>query len=232
MTEVTKQARGLPPGQRETATFPRFGLPDYARRAPDSRVALQLALADGRGRSSQLDREALGPLQRIEQASDFHCVTTWSTRGLRWGGFRFRDFYEQILVPAIQPDASAQFVVFRCLDGYSVTMLREDALQPDVLLADMLEGRPLSAEHGAPMRVVAPRHYGYKNAKHLRAIELRHDYHGPRSVLRRFVDHPRARVALEERGRGVPGWILRYLYRPLIGRTTREFDEGLRTPSR
>ena len=30
------------------------------------------------------------------------------------------------------------------------------------------------------------------------------------------MGHPRARVALEERGRWVPGWLLRYLYRPLF----------------
>ena len=28
--------------------------------------------------------------------------------------------------------------------------------------------------------------------------------------------HPRARVALEERGNGAPGWFFRYLYRPTI----------------
>jgi hypothetical protein len=33
------------------------------------------------------------------------------------------------------------------------------------------------------------------------------------------MDHPRARVALEERGRGAPGWLLRRLYRPLIAPT-------------
>jgi hypothetical protein len=32
----------------------------------------------------------------------------------------------------------------------------------------------------------------------------------------RFMDHPRARVALEERGRGIPGRVLRYLYRPSV----------------
>jgi hypothetical protein len=30
------------------------------------------------------------------------------------------------------------------------------------------------------------------------------------------LDHPRARVALEERGQFLPGWLLRYAFRPLI----------------
>ena len=39
--------------------------------------------------------------------------------------------------------------------------------------------------------------------------------------------HDRARVALEERGQGVPGWLLRWLYRPLIGPTARQFAQAL-----
>ena len=40
--------------------------------------------------------------------------------------------------------------------------------------------------------------------------------------------HPRARVALEERGQWVPGWLLRYLYRPLIGTTVARFEREKR----
>jgi hypothetical protein len=32
----------------------------------------------------------------------------------------------------------------------------------------------------------------------------------------RLLDHPRARVALEERGQFLPGWLLRYAFRPFI----------------
>ena len=63
---------------------------------------------------------------------------------------------------------------------------------------------------------MSPAHYGYKNLKHASAIELWHDdshFRSPAAV--RFMIHPRARVAYEERGSGVPGWLLRYLYRPL-----------------
>ena len=42
------------------------------------------------------------------------------------------------------------------------------------------------------------------------------------------MDHPRARVAHEERGRGVPGWLLRHLYyRPPVGPTIRTFQAAL-----
>jgi hypothetical protein len=39
--------------------------------------------------------------------------------------------------------------------------------------------------------------------------------------------HDRARVALEERGRGLPGWLLRRLYQPLTEPTARQFARAL-----
>ena len=41
--------------------------------------------------------------------------------------------------------------------------------------------------------------------------------------------HPRARVAGEERGQWIPGWLLRYLYRPLIRPTAARFARALET---
>ena len=41
------------------------------------------------------------------------------------------------------------------------------------------------------------------------------------------MDHPRARVGHEERGRWIPGVVLRYLYRPLIGPTAVYFERAM-----
>jgi DMSO/TMAO reductase YedYZ molybdopterin-dependent catalytic subunit len=106
-------------------------------------------------------------------------------------------------------------------------MLLEDLLAPDVLLADILDGQPLTIEHGAPLRLVAPAHYGYKSVKYLSRIELRSEDIGYRVSGFRFMDHLRARVALEERGRGAPGWLLRYLYRPLVPGTVARFAKAM-----
>ena len=216
----------LPPGQRETSTFPRFGLAQFARRFPKepSRIELRL-VGDVAHELSVLD--ALQGLPRVEQVSDFHCVTTWSRRSLRWGGVRFVDFFEQIVVPRARPLANATFLIFRGQDGARSSLLLEDLLAPDVLLADTLDGSPLTVEHGAPLRLVAPAQYGYKSVKHLSRIEFRRDDKGYRPSAFRFMDHPRARVALEERGRWVPGWILRYLYRPLASVTTARFAKAM-----
>ncbi len=216
----------LPPGQRETSTFPRFGLVQFARRFPKepSRIELRL-VGDVEHELSILD--ALQGLPRVEQISNFHCVTTWSRRSLRWGGVRFVDFFEQIVVPRARPLPNATFLILRGQDGARASLLLEDLLAPDVLLADTLDSSPLTVEHGAPLRLVAPAQYGYKSVKHLSRIEFRRDDEGYRPSAFRFMDHPRARVALEERGRWVPGWLLRYLYRPLVSVTVARFAKAM-----
>jgi DMSO/TMAO reductase YedYZ molybdopterin-dependent catalytic subunit len=169
----------------------------------------------------------LGEMPRVEQTSDLHCVTTWTRQSLHWSGISFRDFYERLVLAQVRPDADADLVVFFGQDGYRNALPLQDLLAPDVLLADSLDGTALSMEHGAPLRLIAPRHYGYKSVKHIHRIEFRRDgkkHHripGPG-----FMSHPRARVALEERGRYLPGWIYRALYRPLISVTAWAFRSG------
>lgn len=218
---------GLPPGQVERPDFPRFGLGRFARRYAPNLDRIELAIGGDVARPLTVADEVLR-LPRVEQVSDFHCVTTWSRRGVAWSGVRFADFYRDLAVGRAGAPADATTVVLQAQDGYCSCLLLEDLLAPDVLLADRLDGRPLGLEHGGPLRLVAPAHYGYKNVKHLAAIEFRRD----RSTYRfpfpypGLMDHPRARVALEERGVGLPGWIFRYLYRPLVGPTVRNFRKA------
>ncbi len=216
----------LPVGQYELPAFPRFGLNQFAARFPREPDRLAIELTGDVENRLTISRE-WEALPRVEQCSDFHCVTTWSTRGLRWAGVRFREFYERIVLPLARPEAAAAFVIFRGQDGYGVSLPLGDLLADDVLLADELNGQPLTIEHGAPLRLVAPAHYGYKNPKHLRAIGFWRDGREYRPAAFRLMDHPRARVALEERGRVLPGWLLRFLYRPLVGPTIRRFRAEL-----
>jgi len=221
----------LPPGQYASDDFPRFGLTQFARRFPRNARSVELRI-DGNVRESIAVAEALRQLPRVSQTSDFHCVTTWSRRSLRWSGVRFADFFERIVVPGAGPDNEANFVVLRCQDGYRSCLPLGDLLADDVLLADTLDGEPLTIEHGAPLRLVAPAHYGYKSAKHVSRVEFWRDDRRYRPAAFRFMEHPRARVALEERGRGVPGLVLRYLYRPLVRPTIARFRRAMDDHSR
>jgi DMSO/TMAO reductase YedYZ molybdopterin-dependent catalytic subunit len=209
------RADRLPPGQFESEAFPRFGWGNLAFRFPEKPQEVELAVRGDVGTTLSV-RDELHELPRVGQVSDFHCVTTWSKCGLQWSGFRFRDFFHGIVEPKAAPHAGADLVVLRSQDGYAQSLPLEDLLAPDVLLADRLDGEPLSIAHGAPLRLVAPAHYGYKNVKHLCAIEFWRDARAYRFLGPKFMDHPRARVAFEERGRGVPAWVLRRMYPTLI----------------
>ena len=209
----------LPPGQHAIDHFPRFGAPASVGRlpaAPDGDFAVQVKAESAT--FAPVSLAELAELPRVDLVADFHCVATWSCRALSWSGYAFRDFYEQLRRPRVGGSSSSAFVEFKGLDGYATCIALEDLLAESVLLADRLNGAPLSIEHGAPIRLVAPSLYGYKNIKHVSVVKLRSEYR--RSFVERQTRaHPRGRVALEERGRGLPGPIYRVLYRALLPAT-------------
>jgi DMSO/TMAO reductase YedYZ molybdopterin-dependent catalytic subunit len=217
----------LPPGQRAIAEFPRFGLLPFASRLPTQTAIARVQIRGNVVTPLDLVIDETG-LTRVEQTSDFHCVTTWSYCGVRWSGFRFSEFYERVARDQAGAAPDAQFVVFRAQDGGKVSMQLEDLLAADVMLADRCNGEPLGLDHGAPIRLVAPQHYGYKSAKHLARIDFLKSAVGFRTPGPQFLVHPRGRVALEERGQWFPGWLLRYAYRPFIQPTIARFKAAMK----
>ncbi|MBZ0111342.1 MAG: molybdopterin-dependent oxidoreductase [Thermoanaerobaculia bacterium] len=216
----------LPPGQYEAKTFYRFGLTPFATRFPHDPTSRSLQISGDVERQVTLV-DVLEDLPAVEQLSDFHCVTTWSYRALRWEGVRFADLFQRVIQPQARPAAGAQWVILQAQDGYRTCLPLEDLLAPDVLLATRLDGAAITIEHGAPLRLVVPSHYGYKNVKHLRRLDFCENRQVYRPLGFRFMDHPRARVALEERAVGAPGWFFRYLYRPLVRSTAARFRRTL-----
>jgi DMSO/TMAO reductase YedYZ molybdopterin-dependent catalytic subunit len=205
----------LPPGQRLIDEFPRFGVARFARRKIDHRE-IRLEICGPLARAVVLTATEFAQLQRVSVTLDFHCAAGWSYRALTWSGFRCIDVWNTFVVPQLKSREEPGLAILRGRDGYRTSLPLADLLAPDVLIADRLNDQPLTAEHGAPIRLIAPAHYGYKSAKHLASIELRRDDQGYRPLLPKLLDHPRARVALEERGQFLPGWLLRYAFRPLI----------------
>jgi DMSO/TMAO reductase YedYZ molybdopterin-dependent catalytic subunit len=115
-----------------------------------------------------LDYRSLRELPRATQVSDFHCVTGWTVRNVRWGGVRLTDLFESARA---FPDAQGvQFVSME--EPYLDYLTMDQALLGDVMLAYELDGKPLPREHGAPLRLVIPEMYGYKGVKWLRAVNL------------------------------------------------------------
>jgi DMSO/TMAO reductase YedYZ molybdopterin-dependent catalytic subunit len=210
----------LPPGQHAVEGFPRFGT--HLHHSPPSippDPVIEIAGAVTEPFSVPVTR--LAELPRTQLTADFHCVAGWSATGLRWEGVAFEAFYGTVIEPALQPDAVVTHVVFRGLDGYRSVVAIEDALADDVLIAERLDGRPLGADHGAPVRLVSPSQYGFVSTKHLCRIDVRSaarpDEH-PKPFRRAplIEPHPRARVWEEERHRYLPAWTVRPIYRLLV----------------
>jgi DMSO/TMAO reductase YedYZ molybdopterin-dependent catalytic subunit len=211
----------IPPGQRVIDDFPRFGVPGPAPSVPhDPVITISGALAE----ALILPVSALTELPRHKMAADFHCVAGWTATDLHWEGVAFADLYHRVIEPTLPAGTSITHVVFGGLDGFRSIVTIEDALAPDVLLAEHLNGESLTSDHGAPIRLVSPQQYGFVSTKHLCEIGLhttrpREIYHPRRRTqlsLQLLKPHPRARVWHEERHRYLPGPVVRPVYHTLI----------------
>ena len=112
------------------------------------------------------------------------------------------------------PVSGAAFVVLRGQDGARTSLPLEDLLVPDAFLADRLDGQPLPIAHGAPLRLAAPAHHGYKSVKHLDRVQFWRS-RALSTCRLSFHGSPACRVADEERGLRIPGWVSRCVYHPL-----------------
>ena len=205
-------APSLPPGQFPAEHRP-FGLPQFGPVAPRPPVEAVVIVTGAVRYPTQISVSELATLPaRTDQVADLHCVTTWSALSLSWSGVPFADAHAH-LDARVQLRPSTRWVAFTGLDGYTAILRLDDALDPTVLLADTLDGAPLDVDQGAPLRLIAPAHYGYKSVKHLCLIEYRTTYDAGSAG---WKGHPRGRVAFEERSRYLPGKVWRPVWRAFL----------------
>jgi DMSO/TMAO reductase YedYZ molybdopterin-dependent catalytic subunit len=143
---------------------------------PDWRLSLD-GLASGLSVSLSI-RNLLASFQLHEQITRLVCVEGWSAIAW-WAGLRFDD-----LLRAYPPMSQAQWVRIESSvnlgpwgnpDPYYVSLDLKTARHPQTLLATHLNGKPLTVEHGAPLRLVAPVKLGLKNIKAITRITFTHD---------------------------------------------------------
>lgn len=128
----------------------------------------RLEIAGEARRPVTLDYRELRALPRAEQVSTFHCVTGWSVDNVAWGGVRLSE-----ILKLVEPTARAHALQFVSAEVPYVDYLTfEQARLQDVMLAYEMNGAPLPREHGAPVRLIIPQMYGYKNVKWLKGINL------------------------------------------------------------
>lgn len=113
--------------------------------------------------------DEVAALPRTEVTRDFHCVTTWSRYDNRWGGVSVNE-----LLAACAPRADTTHVVVHSYDGvgYTTNLALADFARPDNLVATHHDGRPLTPEHGGPVRLVVHHLYAWKSLKWLAGVEF------------------------------------------------------------
>lgn len=157
----------LPPGQKVFTNFPVLDLGRRPRIAP---AQWRLRIDGDVEHAQVMDWEAFSALPQVDVTADFHCVTRWSRFDLAWRGVALRS-----LVDLVTPAPAARFVTLRGADDYTTNLPLDVILAPDAVIAHAVDGRPLSVEHGGPVRAVIPARYGWKSAKWLVGIEFHTD---------------------------------------------------------
>jgi methionine sulfoxide reductase catalytic subunit len=163
--------------------------------APDPRT-WELTIGGLVAEPRRLKVSDLAPLPRVTQSSRLKCVQCWSGR-VRWEGFRCAE-----LLKLARPRPEATWVRIDCADRYFDCVRMEDLVHPRTLFAVGMNGEPLSAEHGAPLRLVIPYKYGYRSSKLITRLTLIDagcqgivadawpGYYSPTGDIEAGVDHP------------------------------------------
>jgi DMSO/TMAO reductase YedYZ molybdopterin-dependent catalytic subunit len=131
------------------------------------------------GLAVSLDIAALLARYRIhDQITRLVCVEGWSAIAW-WSGLRFDE-----LLHAYPPVSQAKWVHMESSvnldangnpDPYFVSIDLVTAQHPQTLLATHLNGKPLTVEHGAPLRLLVPMKLGLKNIKAITRITYTKD---------------------------------------------------------
>ncbi len=163
----TDEKPRLPPGQASIDELPVLhvgGVPPFD---PD-RWSLRI---EGEVRKpSELSYDEVRRLTAVIVTSDFHCVEGWSRLDCAWEGVRCSDVCD-----LVAPTQRARFVTIGCDGGYTTSLLLQELMEPDAMLAWGLDGEPLAPEHGFPLRLVVPHKYAYKSAKWVRRIRFTYE---------------------------------------------------------
>lgn len=168
----------LPPGQSLTRKFP------VLHYGPVPRTDLSkwtLRIFGAVAEEVTWNWEQFNQLPRTDVTMDIHCVTRWSKFDTQWQGVSLKTLIDQGF---IKPLPSAKYVIQHCEYGFTTNLPLDFMLEDNVLLATHFDGKPLTPDHGYPLRVVvgsfadrseAKSTYFWKGGKWLRGLEFRAD---------------------------------------------------------
>ena len=154
----------LPPGQHRVTDWPVLDLGVQPKILEERWELRVFGLVD---EQTRWDWRGFMALPQRLGVTDMHCVTTWSRYDNQWEGVATRD-----ILALVGPKPEARFVVLHSYDGYTTNLPLDDFAAEDAMLVHAWDGKPLSVEHGGPVRLLVPHLYLWKSAKWLHRIEL------------------------------------------------------------
>lgn len=153
----------------ELTPYERFPINDYDVDDPGLDLSKWSLTVGGEvQKPGQYSLAQIQALPRFRHNTRHVCVEGWDVIG-RFGGARLSDFLH-----AIGADPGARYITVQCADDYYESLDMETALHPQTLLCYEMYDRPLSNQHGAPLRLNIPTKIGYKQAKWLTSLKVTH----------------------------------------------------------
>lgn len=89
------------------------------------------------------------------------------TSSTRWTGVRFKDLLDSA---GIKPNSAGALI--KSVDGFFEFVVMDDIMDDRTVLVYDMNGEPLRAKHGFPLRVYIPNRYGMKQPKWIESIEM------------------------------------------------------------
>jgi DMSO/TMAO reductase YedYZ molybdopterin-dependent catalytic subunit len=154
----------LPPGQSPTEKWPVLTIEE----TPSVPMRDWSLTIDGAvGEPVRLDWDGLMAEPQTDWRGDIHCVTRWSKFGMGWRGVDVAP-----LIARARPLDGVAFVLAESVTGYTTNLPLADVIEHPALIAHRVDGEPLPAEHGGPVRLFVPHLYFWKSAKWLSRLQL------------------------------------------------------------
>ncbi|MRK02985.1 molybdopterin-dependent oxidoreductase [Aeromicrobium sp. S22] len=183
----------LPPGQHDTGA----GWPTLtAELTPQIDVDEWTLTLDGLvEQPTTWDWRGIHALPADSYFGDIHCVTTWSKFDTTFSGVSVDSLLE---VTGVKAEATHVFAT--STTGYTTNLPLADITDGKAWIVWDFDGKPLTPEHGGPVRLLVPHLYFWKSAKWITRLELRdHDEQG---FWERNGYHDRGDPWLEQRYQG------------------------------
>ncbi|UKT66039.1 molybdopterin-dependent oxidoreductase [Pedobacter mucosus] len=124
----------------------------------------KLEVKTGTMQSLRIGIEEIKALPKTEIVFDFKCVEGWD-QIQHWGGVKLSDFLSHFKLDKL---SEKNYMGLETPNGkYYVGLERDSVLHPQTILAYEMNGKPITNEHGAPLRLIIPVKYGIKNLKRI-----------------------------------------------------------------